>query len=269
MLHSRSLVRAAAVLAMAGFLVGGRVAPATAAPPGPKDHAANTIDPAALAAVTRMGAAIAALNTFELTAHTTIEVALRGAHQVELGGTVHYFVKRLDRLRIDSETDTIMRQYFFDGKTFTVVAPADGYFAQAPGKPRADETLAFAAQTLDVEVPLADLLSWGTPTSPLKQFTRGFFVGLATIDGKPAEHYALIGRDLDLEIWLPPGDAPLPLKISLVDRRVKGNPRFSATLSWVTSPTFGDDVFAFTPGPNLGRIDFARPKVQASGKGGK
>lgn len=266
MLQPHSLIRAAAALAVAGLLSGAGVAPAAAAPP-PRDRAATIIDPAAVEALTRMGEYLSTLKSFELTAETTVEAVLRGGHQVEIGGTVHYFVRLPDRVRIDSDTDTVRRQYFYDGKTFTIVAPDQRYYAQAAGKPSVRETLAFAAQTLNVELPLADIFEWASPQTPLKQFRRGFFVGTAKVGGQDTEHYALISRDLDLELWIKPGDTPLPLKMSLVDRRVEGSPRFTARLTWQTNPSFGDDVFTFTPGSGVARIEFAKPA--GAGKGGK
>lgn len=266
MLHVNSLTKVAAALAVAAVMSGAGGLPAAAAPPDPKDdRAATTPDPAAVAALTRMGEYIAGLNAFELTARTTLEAVLRGGHQVEMGGTVRYFVQRPNRMRIDSETDAVTRQYFFDGDTFTVVAPLDGYFARTAGQGTIRDTLVFAAQTLNVELPLADLFEWGAGESPVKQFARGFFVGTARIDGTPTEHYAFIGKDLDLEVWIVPGAQPLPLKMSLVDHRAPGSPRFSATLSWVTAPKFADDVFTFKPGKDVVRIEFAAPAADRKG----
>lgn len=269
MFNANSLMRAVAAFAVAGFLWGGAGSPAAAAPPGPgKNRSVVAIDPAVVTALTAMGKYLSGLTTFEFTADTTIETVLRGGHQVEIGGTVHYFVKLPDRVRVDSATDTVKRQYFLDGKTFTIVAPADGYYGQVPARPTVRETLIDAAQTLDVELPLADLYEWTNPAAALKPFHRGFSVGPAKVDGAAADHYVLIGRDVDVEFWIQQGDTPLPLKIALVDHRIYGSPRFTARLKWVTNPTFGDDVFTFTPGKEVVRIEVLKPAA-AAGKGGK
>lgn len=264
MLHPKGLMKAAAALALAGLVTGTGVSVSRAAPPDQmEDKAATTIDPGATAALTRMGDYLATLKTFELTAKTTIEVSLKDAHQVEIGGLVHYWVKRPNLVRIDAATDTVARQYVFDGKTLTIVAPNQGYYAQTEGKGSIADTLAFAAQSLNIEVPLADLFAWGTNASPLSQFDRGFYVGPAKIDGTATDHYALIGKDLDLEVWIQQGDVPLPLKMALVDRRVPGSPRFSAQLAWVPAATVDDSVFTFTPSKELARITFAKPNAAA------
>jgi len=268
MLSFNRLIRTVAATAVVGLLAGTGTLPAAAAPPdATEDRAAATIDPAAVAALTRMGEHLASLKSFELTAHTTIETVLRGGHQVEIGGEVHYWVAKPDRVRIDSETDTVSRQYFYDGKTFTIVAPIEGYFAQTPGKTGIRETLAFAAQTLDVELPLADLFDWGTPDSPLSLFERGFYVGTAKIEGTLTEHYALIGKDFTFEVWIQQGDVPLPLKMALVDHKAAGDPRFSAVLSWKPDAAIPNDVFTFSPGKDVARIEFAKPA--AAPKGGQ
>lgn len=259
MLHPKGLIRTVAAFAVAGLITGTGAPLASAAPPEQtEDRAATTMDPGAAAALSQMGKYIAGLKTFELTAKTTIEVALKDGHQVEIGGLVHYWVKRPDRLRIDSETDMVSRQYFFDGKTFTVVAPLHGYFAQSEGKGNIADTIADAADKLSIEIPLADLFAWGTDETPLKLFDRGFYVGTAKIDGTATDHYALIGKAIDAEIWVQQGDVPLPLKIALVDHRVQGSPRFSATLAWVPDANIPDSMFTFTPGKDMARISFAK-----------
>lgn len=269
MFTANSLKRAAAALAVAGFVWGGGGAPAAAAPPGPgKNQSAAAIDPAVVTGLTAIGKYLAGLTRFEFTADTTIETVLRGGHQVEIGGTVHYFVQFPGHVRVDSETDTVKRQYFLDGKTFTIVAPAEGYYGQVPAKPTIRDTLIDAAQTLDVELPLADLYEWSDPATALKPFHRGFAVGTAKVDGVATDHYVLLGRNVDVEFWVQQGDTPLPLKIALVDHRVHGSPRFSARLKWVTAPTFGDDVFTFTPGKEVVRIEVLKPEA-TTGKGGK
>ncbi len=255
MLKPNRLTGAATALAVLCLLVPTGAAPARAAPP--QDKAATTIDPAALAALARMGDFIAGIKRFELVAETTVETVLRGGHQVEIGGVVHYWASRPDRLRIDAVTDTLHRQFFFDGKTFTAVVPAEGFFARAAARPTIRETLALAAQDLDIEVPLADLFDWGTPDAPIKHFERGFYVGPALVGGLRTDHYAFIGKDFDFEVWIQQGDTPLPLKLSIVDRRVEGSPRFSARLIWSNAP-FSDDVFTFSPGKDVAEIAFAR-----------
>lgn len=260
-----------AALAMAALAIGA-AGPAGAAPPNKPakavDQSANVVDPGALAAVTKMGEYLAGLKSFELKAETTVEVVLRRGHQVEVGGEVQYFVRRPDRLRINSTTDTLTRQYFYDGTSLTVVAPVESYFAQAKVKPTIRETLAQAAQELNIELPLADLFDWGTDVAPQKQFQRGFYVGESKVRGVLADHYAFAGKDFGWEVWIKAGDTPLPLKMSVVDYKAPGAPRFTAVLSWTPDAQIPDDTFVFTPG-DLKKIEFAKPATKPSPKGGK
>ncbi len=271
MQRSFGLTKAVATLAVAGLLAGGLTLPARAAPPdAPQDAAAKAVDPAAIAALTRMSTYLSGLKSFELTADTTIEVVLRGGHQVEVGGTVHYWVKKPDRIRIDSETDMVSRQFFYDGKTFTLVAADEGYYAQTAGKPTIRETLAMAANGLNVEIPLADLIDWGSEHPPLKLFDRGFSVGPAKIGGVETEHYVLIGQGMDFEVWIAGGDKPLPLKMAIVDHKVPGSPRFTARLAWTPDATIADDTFVFTPAKDAVSVGFAKAQpAPQGGQGGK
>ncbi|MGQ3676496.1 DUF2092 domain-containing protein [Xanthobacter sp. TB0139] len=273
MLSSIGLTRVATTLVSSLAII---AVAASAAPPGaraaPAEAPAETAAPSSTqtaptpaktdqevqAALIRMSSYLAALKSFELTTDTTMELVGPAGHQIEATGHAHYWAQRPNKLRIDTVNGTLSRQYIFDGKTLTLVAPDHGYYASERTPPTIQEALAFAAQSLSVELPLSDLFSWNAENSPLKQFEFGTLIGSVRLGDVEADHYLLVGKDADLELWVQKGEAPLPLKISIVDRSVASHPRFTARLSWTPDAQISDTVFAFAPAKEMKGISFRK-----------
>ena len=148
------------------------------------------------------------------------------------------------------------RIFQYDGKDLVVTAPKEKFFARLEAKPTVRETLAWAAQTFGIEVPLADLFDWGTADSPEAEIREGFYVGKARVGGVECEHWAFRQADADWEIWIRTGDRPLPLKLSIINTADPALPRYDAVLSWTESSAFPDDIFTQPPVPDAKRIDF-------------
>lgn len=206
------------------------------------------IEPASVEALRRMGDYLAGLQAFELSSATELEVVLDTDQKLLIGGTVHYLVRRPDRLRIDLVTDVVNRQFYYDGRTASYVAPEEGFYAQVDGVPGTiKEMLEQAAQTYSLTFPLADLFAWGTPEAPVDKLREGFHVGRAEIGGVAAEHWAYRGEDQDWEIWIRAEGDPLPLRISSVDRDELTRPRFLATLDWTVPAAVNEADFTYVP----------------------
>ena len=89
------------------------------------------------------------------------------------------------------------REYFYNGRSFTINAPRTGYYATV----RAPATIARLVNDLSarfgIQLPLADLFYWGTPRARTDLITSAIDVGPSTIDGVATEQYALRQPGLD------------------------------------------------------------------------
>jgi hypothetical protein len=136
-----------------------------AAPAAPAEaEPAPPIEPNAIAALERMGEALIELEQFGLTARITVEQVMDNGQKVQFGGTATYAVRRPDRFKVQIVSDTASRDVYYDGQELIVSDPATGYFAGAEAKPTIKETIAWAEETLGVDLPLAGLFDWGRPT---------------------------------------------------------------------------------------------------------
>ncbi|WEK49668.1 MAG: DUF2092 domain-containing protein [Candidatus Kaistia colombiensis] len=215
------------------------------------------IEPASIAALTRMGDHLASLKSFEIDTRSSMEV-VDGDQKLSIEGGGTYAVQRPDRLKIDMRTDSLRREFIYDGKTVTYVAPNENFYATFDAPPTIKETLREAAQKYDLAFPLADLFNWGTKDAPIDQIKEGFHVGKAYIGGEETDHWAFRGRDQDWEVWIRTEGTPVPLKLSLVDRLEPTAPRFSVELNWTEAKVFPDDTFTYTPPAGAAKITFAK-----------
>ncbi|NEX22478.1 DUF2092 domain-containing protein [Thiorhodococcus mannitoliphagus] len=236
-----------AVLLLASLAV---VSSALAEPPLPDPiHLPGmpVIDPAAMQALKRMGAYLRTLESFSVRVDDVIDEVLDSGQKIQLTKTVELQVHRPDRLRADVETDRKAREIYYDGKTFTLVAPETRYYSTVPAPPTIREFLVEVQSKFGIEFPLVDLFYWGDEEDDSKAIREGMWVGTSRIAGQLVDHYAFRQRDVDWQIWIAQGDAPLPLRYVITTKNEPGEPQFMANLTWDTTTRPADVVFTFIP----------------------
>lgn len=205
------------------------------------------IDPAAMQALARMGAYLRGLESFSVRADDTVDEVLDSGQKVQLTKTVELQVHRPNKLRADIETDRKAREIYYDGKTFTLVAPAVGYYASVPAPPTIREVLDQVESKFGIELPLVDLFYWGGEGDDSGAIHEAMSVGTSRIAGQLADHYAFRQADVDWQIWIAQGDTPLPLRYVITTKDVPGEPQFMANLTWDTTARPDAGIFTFTP----------------------
>jgi hypothetical protein len=241
-------------------------APATPAAPA---LGAPNVDQDALAALERMGAALRARNIFVLTADVTDEDVLNSGEKLQFSGTIEIRAKRPDRFKVSIMSDIKDRQIYYDGKQVTVYAPVLGVYGQFTAPATIAQTLRAARDRYDIELPLADLFTWGTDESAASKLTSGFLVRPEHIGGKACDHYAFRQQNVDWQIWIAADDTALPCKLVITNTEDDSRPQYTAVLRWNFPNALTEDVFAFRPpSANVNKIvivDMAPPQAQAKG----
>ena len=205
------------------------------------------IDPAAMQALDRMGAYLRGLTSFSLRADDTVDEVLDTGQTLQLTKTVAFQVRKPDRLHADITTDRKAREIFFDGKHFTLLAPETRYFTTVAAPPTIREMLTALETRYDIELPLRDLFLWGEETDATADINEAMWVGTSNIAGQMADHYAFRQDEIDWQIWIAQGDAPLPLRYVIITKDEPGEPQYMANLTWDTQAKPADAVFTFTP----------------------
>lgn len=209
--------------------------------------AAPDRDPEAMAALDKMGASMRRLRSFAVHADITSEEVLKSGQKLQFGGTVDMAVRRPDGLLATIQSDRTGRKFFYDGKTFTVVAPKLGYYAAFQAPPTLRETMRVAAEQYGIEVPLADLFSWGEDRDQVEAIRTAFRVGSDVVNGASCTHYAVRQPLVDWQIWINEAGDSLPCKLVITDRRDSAMPQYTAVYRWTRSMRFAGDHFRFAP----------------------
>ena len=235
------------------MLVLGTLVMVTVATPAARQQSAQ-IEPEAMTALKTMGAYLRSLKSFQIDAVTTREDVLDDGQKVQFAGVTKLLAKMPDRLLIEVASDRHDRDFYYDGKNFTLMAKRANFYATVPAPP----TIAALADALDdqygIGLPLEDLFRWGGPQSRDSAVTSAMFVGPSEVGGVTCAHYAFRQEGLDWQVWIQLGEHPLPRKLVLTTMTDDARPQYASTLTWNLAPSFSDATFTFIAPKNAGRV---------------
>ncbi|MBS0340587.1 MAG: DUF2092 domain-containing protein [Proteobacteria bacterium] len=255
----------AAALAMVLFLAGcstigagngasAGTAPGDAAKAARAPQAAPERNPAVFERLQQMSAYLRSLKSFQVTSQTTIDEVLDSGQKVQFGGMVGYRYVAPDKLRAMLRNDRVWRDFYYDGKTITQAAPRMNYYASVPATGSVASLLARLNNDYDIDLPLADLFTWGTSEDSMNSVSSAVLVGPAIIDGADCDHFALRQAGVDWQVWVQRGARPLPRKLLITTTDIAQQPQYTAQLSWFTSIQPRANEFTYVPGKGAIRI---------------
>jgi hypothetical protein len=226
-----------------------------------------TVAPEATRALNQMGEYLRTLKTFQVKAVISRESVLLDGQKVQFDGTADLLVERPNKLRVEMKSDRSERNFFYDGKSFTLFAPRTSYYGTVAAPP----TISQLADTLEtrfgIQLPLVDLFRWGTPQGIDGNLTSANYIGPSQIEGVTCEQYAFRQDGVDWQVWVQSGDFKLPRKVVITTTTDEARPQYSAVYTWNLAPSFDDAAFAFVPGKDDHRIVLA--DAMAANKAGK
>jgi hypothetical protein len=215
------------------------------------------VDPGAVAALNHMAGYLRTLKTFQVEAATTRDSVSDDGQLITRGTTVNYVVQMPNKVLADVVSDRSERQFVYDGKTFTMLARRVGFYATIPAPPTVRELDDLLGEKYDIELPLADLFRWGTPSWIPAGITRATDLGPAEMLGTTCEQYGFRQDGVDWQIWIQLGDSPLPRKLNITTTTDEARPRYSAIFTWNLAPSVNDGAFVFTPPKGAVKIPLA------------
>ncbi len=237
---------------------------------GPDSEA---IDPSAMTALDKMGEYLRNQKTFSVHALVTSEDVMEDGRKAQTLSVIDLVAERPDAFRVDIANDRRPRTLFYDGRTFTMWAPALKFYAKVD----APKTIGELANTLedkyDIDVPLVDLFRCRrTSDSNAKEITAATDLGPSAIDGVTCEQFSFRQDGADWEVWIQEGDFPLPRRLVITTTTDDARPQYSATYTWNLAPSISSNAFAFTPPADAKRITIAevaamRDSAKAKGRG--
>lgn len=217
-------------------------------------NAAATVQPEAVAALEKMGRYLRTLKNFTVHGDSTVDVVTEDGQKLEFPGTVDYQVRAPNGLHLAMKTDRKQREIYYDGKTLTVYGPKNKLYASTEAPPTIGALLASIDDKYGIELPLADLFLWGTDRAPTSALKSAVFVGPACIGGTVTEQYAFRQDGVDWQVWIEPGQKPLPRRLVITTTGDPAHPQYASTLTWNTSAALKDSAFTFVPPKDAQRI---------------
>jgi len=240
-------------------------APAKRATPTKKAERPPAIEPEAIAALEKMGAFLRDQKSFTVKTSSETDYALASGQNIRLTQSGKLRVKRPDHLRADIISDRKQREFFYDGKTFTMNGPAVGYYTSVPAPPTIVELAEQLEDRYGLQLPLVDLFFWGTEKSNVDQIQAATVVGASKVDGVEVEQYAFRQPGLDWQIWIEKGDRPVPHKLVMTTTDVQTRPEYAVELDWELGTNHDDSLFTFVPTKDSRQIALEEvPKLRAT-----
>jgi hypothetical protein len=234
-------------------------APADATPAETASTVAEKIDPSALSALETMSRYLGTLKNFEIRSTSSIDEVLANGQKVQFDSGATYRVRRPDAFRIETRSDRRVRDFYYDGKSFTMYSPRMSVFAQVAAPPTIGEVIGKLETEYDVNLPLTDLFTWAdSPAESAKVLTSALYVGPAKIRDVESDQFAFRQPDVDWQIWIQRGDTPLPRKVVITTSDDPAMPQYTVYLDWNLTPKFNDATFAFTPPKDTYKIEIAK-----------
>jgi hypothetical protein len=230
-------------------------------PAPPRPISTVEIEPAAMAAVGKMGAYLRTLRAFEVESESTSEEVLDDGLKAQNGKKTTLLARRPDRLRAEVEGANGTSFYFFNGKNFTLFARNQGYYATVPAPATLRELADVLESKYDLQLPLVDLFLWGDPSFTPPNITDAIDVGPSTAQGATCEQYAFRQEGLDWQVWIQLGDFPLPRKMVLTTTTDDARPQHTILLNWNLAPSYNEEAFTFNPPAGTRKIVFAAQKA--------
>jgi len=240
----------------------------TAAPSAAGTVADDPIDPVAMKAMDEMSAALLRLDTIRIDADATTEVVLVTGQKLQFGGTVQIRARRPDAFKIVASSDGQSRELYYDGKRFTIYAPRIGFYASFDAPPSIGLTIDKARRDYGVELPLADLFTWGLDQTFRARVRQAMVVRPETVEGRSCTHYAFRQEAVDWQIWIEAG-SNLPCKLVITDTTDPAMPQYVSTLRWTTQTPLSASELAFPPPADAQRITMADVNAALAGGEGQ
>ncbi len=243
--------------------------PAPAA--GVQKPAAKGPDPMAL--LHKMCDYLQSLRQFSFHAEVSYDEVYSGGRKLQYGAEMETYVKRPDMIRVNAVGDILDKQFFLRHGSITLYDKSQNVYATMGVPPNIGGALAKAHDEYNLRVSLTELANPRLWQLISGKIDKALYVGMADVGTIACYHLAYDGAEVELQVWIGVGEKPLPLKVVFVQKRVEGEPQWSAHLSkWKTSAHLSDALFKFSPPDRVRKIKFvprSRPAAPGNEKGNK
>jgi hypothetical protein len=226
-------------------------------------QAPPAVEPAAVDALQKMGAFLRNQKSFSIRTYTSTDYVLDSGEKVRqsMRGEIH--VSRPDHLRAKLVGDRKEREYFYDGRTFTIFSPKLGYYGTVEAPPTILGLADHLQSNYGLELPVVDLFRWGTePGASAQELTSAKFIGATTIEGVAVDQYAFRQQGIDWQLWIQRGAQPLPRRLVITTTDDPALPEHEVNMTWRLDARLDNRMFTFVPPKDAAKISMVDIETQ-------
>jgi hypothetical protein len=227
-----------------------------AAPPAAQPNAPK-VDPKADKLLRSMSDFLGSQMVFSVDVQHDTQAVLESGEKLDFVADSSLIVQRPNHLRSDRLGELAHVSFYYDGKNMTLYGQRMNLYATAPAPATLDQAIDFARQKLNIEAPAADLLYANAYKVLMEDVVEGKYIAEAFVAGQKCHHLAYRGNETDWQIWIADGPMPLPLRFTIISKKMKSVPELTVEMpKWDLSPKLTANTFTFTPPAKAERIDF-------------
>ncbi len=211
----------------------------------------------ATAALLNMSDYLRSLNQFSVQASINTDDVLPSGQKIQLNKSSIVKANPPSGLWAKSSSMYDTREFFYNGKDFTIYSPESKFYASFNAPDTLAKTIIKAEQEFNIKMPLADLFYWGNSTESTDSIDEAMIVGVDTVNGISCNHFAFRQQDIDWQICIQRGKTPLPLKLVITSKKEESQPQYTAVLKWDTTSVLDKELFIFSPTDTDTKINFS------------
>lgn len=210
----------------------------------PGSPSSPVIDPKVTELVQKMGDLIKNSKEFSFHAEILYDDILPSGQKIQFAAAQDMDVKRPDKVFTKYQSDVESREFWYDGKSFTLLDLIKNLYSTAKAEPTIDGTLQEIINNYGYTPALSDFLYSDPYKTLMENVLSGFYVGPGDVNGTECYHLAFVEKYIDWQIWIEAGDKPLVRKVVITYKTVPDSPQYVAVFSdWKFNKSLSDSFF--------------------------
>lgn len=203
-----------------------------------------TINPKVDELLRKMGDLIKNSKEYSFHAEILYDDILPSGQKLQFAAAQDVDVKRPDKVFAKYQSDVESREFWYDGKTFTLLDKNKSLYSTMEAAPTIDDMLEEIMNKYGYTPALSDFLYSDPYETLIKNVLSGFYVGPGDVNGIECYHLAFVEKYIDWQIWIEAGDKPLVRKVIITYKTVPESPQYAAVFSdWKFNKSLPDSRF--------------------------
>lgn len=210
----------------------------------PGSPSSPVIDPKVRELLQKTGDLIKNSREFSFHAEILYDDILPSGQKIQFAAAQDMDVKRPDEVFTKYQSDVESREFWYDGKSFTLLDRNKNLYSTAKAEPTIDGALQEIINKYGYTPALSDFLYSDPYKTLIENVLSGFYVGPGDVNGTECYHLAFVEKYIDWQIWIEAGDKPLVRKVVITYKTVPESPQYVAVFSdWKFNKSLPDSFF--------------------------